>query len=140
MRIRNPKLQRPSVHPVDERERERELRGAILSGTPPLGPGAPSRERAIAFFDAYVGYLAGHLELIRLSETASPGARYRIGAYRFWHRHLAILLEGTADPDHLAHVLLAVVDADLNSALRDQGYDWDRIRAGVCDLVARALG
>ena len=120
-------------------ERERELQGAILSGAPPLGPGSPPRERAIAFFDAYVTYLSGHLELIRLSETASPGARYRIGAYRFWHRHLAILLTSTADPDHLAHSLLATVDADLNSALRDQGYDWDRIRAGTRDLVTRAL-
>jgi AcrR family transcriptional regulator len=121
-------------------EREREIQGAILSGAPPLGPGAPPRERAIAFFDAYVTYLSAHLELIRLSETASPGARYRIGAYRFWHRHLAILLTGTAaDPDHLAHSLLATVDADLNSALRDQGYDWDRIRAGIRDLVTRAL-
>ena len=120
-------------------ERERELQGAVLSGGPPLGPGAPPEERAVAFLDAYVSYLAGHLELIRLSETAAPGARYRIGAYRFWHRHLAILCAGTPDPDHLAHALLAVVDADLNSALRDEGYDWDRIRAGVRDLVTRAL-
>jgi AcrR family transcriptional regulator len=121
-------------------ERERELQDAILSGAPPLGPGAPPRERAMAFFDAYVAYLGGHLELIRLSETTSPGARYRIGAYRFWHRHLAILLADATDPDHLAHALLAVVDADLNAALREQGYDWDRIRAGIRDLVTRALG
>jgi AcrR family transcriptional regulator len=121
-------------------ERERELQAAILSGPPPLGPGASSGERAVAFFDAYVGYLAGHLELLRLSETTSPGARYRIGAYRFWHRHLAILLADADDPDHLAHALLSVVDADLNSALREQGYDWDRIRVGVHDLVTRALG
>ena len=33
-----------------------------------------------------------NLELVRLSETASPGARYRIGSYRFWHRHVAVLL------------------------------------------------
>jgi AcrR family transcriptional regulator len=120
-------------------QRERELQRAVLSGEPPLGPGAPARERAVAFLDAYVSYLAGHLELIRLSETAAPGARYRIGAYRFWHRHLAILCAGAPDPDHLAHALLAVVDADLNCALRDEGYDWARIRAGVRDLVTRTL-
>jgi AcrR family transcriptional regulator len=120
-------------------ERERELQGAILSGEPPLGPGAPPKERAVAFLDAYVSYLAGHLELIRLSETAAPGARYRIGAYRFWHRHLAILCVGAPDPDHLAHMLLASVDADLNSALRDEGYDWSRIRAGVHHLAAGVL-
>jgi AcrR family transcriptional regulator len=120
-------------------ERERELQSAILSGAPPLGPGAPARERVIAFFDAYVTYLAGHLELIRLSETAAPGARYRIGAYRFWHRHLAMLLADAADPELLAHALLAVADADLNAALRDQNYGWERIRAGVRDFVTRAL-
>lgn len=126
-------------------ERERELQRAVLSGDPPLGPGAPAPRRAVAFLDAYVSYLADQLELIRLSETASPGARYRIGAYRFWHRHLAILCGDTAvrgdtaDPDHLAHLLLAAVDADLNTALRAEGYDWSRIRTGVRDLACRVL-
>lgn len=69
-------------------ERERELQEAVLSGPPPLGPEAPDKERMLAFLGAYVDYLAEHLELIRLSETAAPGARYRIGAYHFWHRHL----------------------------------------------------
>ncbi|PRX49558.1 TetR family transcriptional regulator [Prauserella shujinwangii] len=121
-------------------ERERKLQRAVLSGAPPLGPGAPAPERAVAFLDAYATYLADHLELVRLSETASPGARYRIGAYRFWHRHLAFLCADTADPDHLAHLLLAAVDADLNTALRAEGYDWSRIRAGVRELARRALG
>ncbi|WP_344968835.1 TetR/AcrR family transcriptional regulator [Salinactinospora qingdaonensis] len=121
-------------------ERERELQQAVLSGEPPLGPGAPAKERALAFLDAYVSYLADHLELIRLSETATPGARYRIGAYRFWHRHLAILCAGTGDPDYLAHALLGTVDADLATVLREEGYTWERIRRGVRDLAERVLG
>ncbi|RKT84030.1 DNA-binding transcriptional regulator, AcrR family [Saccharopolyspora antimicrobica] len=120
-------------------ERERELQEAVLSGPPPLGPEAPDKERMLAFLGAYVDYLAEHLELIRLSETAAPGARYRIGAYHFWHRHLAIHCTGAADPDHLAHALLAVVDADLNAALREAGYSWERLRAGVCELAERVL-
>ncbi|MFK0044330.1 hypothetical protein ACIQU4_09540 [Streptomyces sp. NPDC090741] len=40
-----------------------------------------------------------------MSETATAGARYRIGAYRFWQRHVAILLAGTPDPDHVAALL-----------------------------------
>ncbi|WP_116026750.1 TetR/AcrR family transcriptional regulator [Thermomonospora umbrina] len=116
-------------------EREREIQRAVLSGEPPLGPGAPPRERATAFLDAYLDHLARHLELVRLSETAAPGARYRIGAYRFWHMHLALLCAGAPDPGHAAHALLAVVDADLANALRDEGYDWDRIRAGVRRLA-----
>lgn len=120
-------------------ERERELQEAVLSGPPPLGPGGTDAERVLAFLDAYVDYLAEHLELIRLSETAAPGARYRIGAYRFWHRHLAIHCAAAADPDHFAHSLLAAVGADLNFALREADYSWERLRAGVRDLAERAL-
>lgn len=116
-------------------ERERDLQRALLSGPPPLGPGAPAADRVDAFFDAYVDYLSDRLELLRLSETACPGARYRIGAYRFWHRHLAIL----TGADFLAHALLGAVDADLIQALRADGYDWDRIRSGLRELTARLL-
>lgn len=124
-------------------ERETELQQAILSGPPPLGPGAPAAERIAAFADAYLDYLAGHLAVVRLSETAAPGARYRIGSYRFWRQHLAVLLADAAevdDADHLAHALLAALDADLNQALLDEGYDWDRIGAGVRALAAALTG
>jgi AcrR family transcriptional regulator len=116
-------------------ERERDLQQAILSGPPPLGPGADPADRVGAFFAAYVDYLQDRLELLRLSETACPGARYRIGAYRFWQRHLAIL----TGADFLAHALLGAVDADLIQALRTDGYDWDRVRAGLHDLTARVM-
>ncbi|MCY9784182.1 TetR/AcrR family transcriptional regulator [Nocardiopsis sp. EMB25] len=121
-------------------QRERRLQERIVFGDPPLGPGAPARDRALAFFDAYLTHLADHLDLVRLSETASPGARYRVGSYVFWHRHLAILCADRPDPDHLAHVLLGTVDADLNAELREHGYDWDRIRSGVAAAVGALLG
>jgi hypothetical protein len=82
--------------------RERVLQEGILHGPPPLGPGAAADERLAAFINAYFDYLLEHLDLIRMSETAAPGARYRIGAYRFWHRHTAILLGATPDPEHTA--------------------------------------
>src|SRR5687768_9766061 len=44
-------------------ERERELQEAILSGPPPLGPGAPAAERLLAFVDAYLDYLLAHVAL-----------------------------------------------------------------------------
>src|SRR5215467_8301633 len=91
--------------------RERDLQEAILQGPPPLGPGALARDRLAAFADAYLSYLLEHLDLVRMSETAAPGARYRIGAYRFWHQHVALLLAGTPDPDLAAHALLAPLAA-----------------------------
>ncbi|MET8446763.1 helix-turn-helix domain-containing protein [Streptomyces sp. NPDC005209] len=117
--------------------RERVLQEAILHGPPPLGPGAPHAERLTAFLDAYVDYLLEHLALIRMSETASPGARHRIGSYRFWHRHLAILLAGTPDPDCTAHALLAALAAEHVTALLPVVGE-QRIRADVRRIALAA--
>ncbi|MEU0568644.1 helix-turn-helix domain-containing protein [Nonomuraea sp. NPDC005983] len=120
--------------------REHELQERILSGPPPLGPGAVARDRLVAFFTAYLDYLLAHLDLVRMSETASQGARYRIGAYRFWHRHVAILLAEAApgrDADALSHTLLAAVAAEVVGVLRDE-LGEARARAGVTEL-ARAV-
>jgi AcrR family transcriptional regulator len=118
--------------------RERVLQEAILHGPPPLGPGAAADERLTTFVDAYFDYLLEHLDLIRMSETAAPGARYRIGAYRFWHRHTAILLGGTPDPEHTAHVLLAALSAEHVSALLPE-LGEERIRAGLLRLARSAI-
>jgi AcrR family transcriptional regulator len=118
--------------------RERLLQEAILHGRPPLGPGAPAGERLLAFIDAYLDYLLEHLALVRMSETAAPGARYRIGAYWFWHRHTTILLNTTPDPEHTAHALLAALAAEHVAALLpDLGEQ--RIRAGVLRLAHTAM-
>ena len=95
-------------------EQERKVQQAILFGPAPLGPdGDPTpRERLRAFVDAYLDYLLAHLDLVRMSETGAPGARYRIGAYRLWHRHVSLLLAGRADPDADAHTLLAALSAE----------------------------
>lgn len=118
-------------------ERERELQERILTGPPPLGPGAPAADRLSAFLDAYVDLLDAHVELLLDSENAATGSRYRVGAYRFWHRHVAVLLEdGHDDADYLAHALLAPLAADLHQALRGEGYDLDRIKAGLRTVAA----
>jgi AcrR family transcriptional regulator len=127
-------------------ERERELQHAVLAGEPPLGPGAPAAARLCAFLDAYLDYATAYLDLVRMSETASPGARYRIGSYRFWHRHVVVLLaegfreRGEAPPvpaDALAHVLLAPLAADLLAGLGAEV--WPAHRAAVLLLAERAL-
>lgn len=118
--------------------RERELQEGILSGPPPLGPGAAPAERLRAFVDAYFSYLIEHIDLVRMSEGASPGARYRIGAYQFWHRHTAILLRGAPDPDSLAHLLLAALAAEhIKAVLREHGAE--RTRAGLQEFARRLL-
>ncbi|RZT19962.1 TetR family transcriptional regulator [Kribbella sp. VKM Ac-2569] len=115
-------------------EREQELQAKIISGPPPLGPGAPPVVRVLAFLDAYLDLLDRHVALFMDSENASDGARYRIGSYHLWHRHLSHLIEATRpelDADYTAHVLLAPLAADLHNALREQGYNLTRMKAGL---------
>lgn len=104
-------------------ERERSLADALTSGPPPLGPGAPPGDRLRAFLAAYVEFLDANLDLVHMSETASPGARYRVGAYLRWQRHVRALI-GLARPDLdadcLAHLVLAGLAADLRRALRPE--------------------
>ncbi|NUT93800.1 MAG: helix-turn-helix transcriptional regulator [Saccharothrix sp.] len=114
-------------------EQERGLKEAVLTGPPPLGPGADGPTRVRAFVEAYLDHLVSNLALIRMSETASPGARYRIGAYRFWHRHLCPLLSGP-DPDADAHALLAALSAEhVHAVLPDLGPD--RVRRAALRLA-----
>lgn len=120
-------------------ERERRLQAGILSGPPPLGPGAEPEARLVAFLQKYLDFLDENLDLVHMSETARPGARYAIGAYRLWHRHVAHLLElaGTQDADYLAHALLAPLAADQRMALRDE-IAPARVKDGLARL-ARAI-
>ena len=67
--------------------------------------------------------------------TAAPGARYRIGAYRFWHRHVAILLAGLPDPEFAVHALLAALAAEHVAAVLPE-LGEARLRDGLA-LLAR---
>jgi len=119
-------------------ERERRLQQRMLTGPPPLGPGSPAADRLDAFVRAYVTHLRGALDVIRLSETASPGARFRIGSYRLWHRHIEFLLQeiGVVDPAYGADAILAVLAADLVSRQRNDGMSWSRIAEGAAATSA----
>jgi AcrR family transcriptional regulator len=123
-------------------EREQELQAKILSGSPPLGPGAPAVDRVVAFLDAYLDLLDRHVELFLDSENASDGARYRIGSYRLWHRHLAMLIEEARpdlDADYTAHLLLAPLAADLHQALRSEGFTLARMTPGLRALATSVM-
>jgi hypothetical protein len=110
----------------------------MIAGPPPLGPDADPAVRLRAFFDAYLVFLEENLELVYVSETASPRARYQVGAYHFWYTHVRILLAQIyphIDAAYTAHALLASVAADLVSALIEDGFTFPRIRSGIEALV-----
>jgi AcrR family transcriptional regulator len=120
-------------------EHERRLQEAILHGPPPLGPGAPPRERLVAFLDALADLLERHGDWLYASETGRPQARYTSGAYEAWRAHVALLLEqmGVED-DALAHLLLAPLGAELWVHLRDaRGLSAERLRAALHALIPR---
>ena len=113
-------------------EHERALQEAILRGPPPLGPGAPPRERLLAFLAGLAELTVEHRELLLEVERAA-GARYRTGAYQAWLQHTVLLL---GDDDALrAHLLLAPLAADLVSHLAEQGVSAADLTAALHGLV-----
>ncbi len=117
--------------------RERDLQEAILRGPPPLGPGASPFDRLHAFADAYLDYLHRNLDLVVMSETAAPGARYRSGVYAGWRRHLELLLAaaGRQYPRLLADYLLGALGGDLQRELLRQATPPEKVRSALHELA-----
>ncbi len=120
-------------------ERERELQEKILRGPAPLGPDAEPRARLRAFAAAYLDYVRAHADLVRLSETGTPGARYRIGAYAFWHLHVKLLLAHREDAEADAHTLLAALAAEHVIAMTDR-IGADRLAASLAGMIDGLYG
>lgn len=131
----------PSVSAVAEAlldEHERELQQALLSGPPPLGPGAEPADRLAAFYRAMVDLLEVHAFLVLGSEVGA--SRFRTGAYQFWRAHVGVLLRehGTADDGPLSDVLLAPLAPDLFIEMRANGSSAADI-AGTLEALARRV-
>jgi AcrR family transcriptional regulator len=122
-------------------EREGEIVRAVESGPPPLGPGAIAGERLAAFLDTYARFLDENLDLVHMSETASPGARYRVGHYALWQRHVRSLIDlarPDLDADYVAHLILGGLSSDLRRATRD-AYDTERVTTALLCLAGLVL-
>jgi AcrR family transcriptional regulator len=122
-------------------DRERDLQSQILTGPPPLGPGAPPTERLVAFVRAYLAVVDTSLELVLMSQTSTPGARHRTGAHAFWATHCRLQFEAVGAPDASvrADALLAALAADQVQHWRDdRGLTIARI-GDALDRLARSL-
>ena len=69
---------------------EIELQERMIRGAPPLGPGAPARERLIAFGAAYLQFLERNARLMASAEGPSWLVRE---VYALYRTHLVLLLE-----------------------------------------------
>lgn len=114
---------------------------AVISGPPPLGPGAPAGDRLLAAGHARLRLNVTHGALIRAA-TGSRGER-AAGAASFavMHvRHLLAELGVAGDLPVLAAALLAPLDVVLIEQQHAAGVSTERIAAGWEDLVARVVG
>jgi AcrR family transcriptional regulator len=105
-------------------EKARELRDAVQTGPPPLGPGEAPRERLLAFLDGLGAIAEGNAVLLSAHDQACAEDKYSDPSYQFWHNHLSTLLaESRPDLDagFMAHALLAVFDGDLIRHLTPPG-------------------
>lgn len=120
-------------------DRERKLQRQILTGEPPLGPGAPPAARLIAFIGAYLKLVAAQLDLVLMSETSAPGARLRTGAHAFWRAHCRYLLDAAAapDPELRADLVLAALAAE---QVRHWLHDERRTLEDLIPRLAKAAG
>jgi AcrR family transcriptional regulator len=106
-------------------ERALALEEAVTAGPPPLGVGAPDRDRLLAFLDAIIEVISRNKSLLAelaYSAAIDPPApktiaRDRDGhpVYRFWHGHISSLIAAQrpdADADMIAHVMLGALHSE----------------------------
>ena len=117
------------------------LQEAMTSGPPPLGPGAPPRDRLIAFFDAILAVATRNAALIAAYEQAETGQRQAGLLYQAWHQHVSALISQARpdlDADLLAHLLLGSLHSDLVlHLLRRQ--ETPRLMATLSELITTLL-
>jgi AcrR family transcriptional regulator len=117
-------------------ERHRAFQDELLRGAPPLGPGAPPRERLHAFGRRSLELLDGDAPL--LAAAGAPGSSTLGGPNVFYRMHLALLLREAApaiDADYAAETLLAAFDPQLHLHLRlERGFPLERVQDGWCAL------
>lgn len=118
---------------------ERAFQDRVLSGPPPLGPGAPPVDRLIAYGQARIGFLIEHREIARAaldgSQPVPAGAQTPLSQL-----HIRVLLGQAglahADLDVLAIQLTAALDGPLLLYLSSDDLAAASARTG--ERVARS--
>ena len=116
---------------------EKLLQSRLMTGPPPLGPGAPPAARLAAFYDAMLSLLDKHVHLVLGTEV--DASRFATGAYGFWRAHVRSLLAGIPDPDAMADVLLAPLAPEVFQHQRALGIPLERQRSALVRLAAGVL-
>lgn len=120
---------------------EVEWQGSVISGPPPLGPGAAPYDRLRAFGRSRIEHSLRHRVLI---EAAGSAGTRNYAAFSFAAMHVRYLLGQlgvTGDLPLLATALLAPLEVPILAQQTEiEQMDVDRIHAGWLDLVGRVTG
>jgi AcrR family transcriptional regulator len=120
---------------------ETAFQAAIISGPPPLGPGAPPLERLLAFGHARLDLNLLHQRLITAAGRAGARSFAAVSFTAMHVRHLLSELHVSGDLAILATALLAPLEVPiLVQQVETEGMDVQRIRDGWDDLVRRIVG
>ena len=121
---------------------ERDFQQRVLSGPPPLGPGAAPLERLIAYGRARIDFLTGHHEIARAaldgSQPVPAGSQTPMS--RVHIRYLLLQMRIGADVDVLALQLTAALDGPLLlylSGTEKTPQTCERLAHGWEDLMRR---
>jgi AcrR family transcriptional regulator len=125
-------------------EHESKLQDALIRGAPPVGPGAPARERLLAFGRAYLDFLEANSDTLLAAEYGiTPVIRQASAPYAFYRTHVTLLLReaGCGDrADYLADVLLAPLSSATFKYQRElRGLSVAELADAYADLVGRLL-
>ncbi len=113
-----------------------QLQDAFLSGPPPLGPGAPPRERLEAFMRALLAFQDAHLEIMLAARRVEAGSPPVWGTFLLHVRTLLEQIDPTLDGTVIARLLLgATAPENLARLVREDGADGTRVAEGVMALL-----
>jgi AcrR family transcriptional regulator len=113
-----------------------DLQNAFLSGPPPLGPGAPPRERLEAFVRALVAFQDTHLEILLAAERRVSVAPPVHATFLTHVRTLLEQIDPRIDAPVVAGLLLSAVSPiALHRLLRAQGIDAARVADAAVALM-----
>lgn len=119
---------------------ETDWQASVISGPPPLGPGAPPRDRLLAFGRSRIEVTLKHADLIREAGRVGPRS---YAAYSFTAMHVRYLLGEigvTGDLPLLATALLAPLEVPiLDQQVRIEEFPVDRVYDAWVDLVGRII-
>ena len=129
-------------------ERAMALQEAVVDGPPPLGPGAPARDRLLAFVDGVIEVVSRNKGLLAALDHAEAVVQAKLPdeepppLHALWHRHIADLIHEARpglDADLTAHLLLASLHSDPIQRLLATEDGADRLGDALKTIIVAVL-